>query len=107
MQVTAGYIAYGDDNGASTFTTAGYFTLAGMSVTDSAGTGAMALTGIQIDVGSSGAVGAMVITLPSLSGKIAFNSLKLGSAANLGTSLGSLTIGDLTTSASSIIIKAH
>lgn len=107
LQVTNGYIAYGDSDGvATTYTAAGYFTLAGMTVGGATG-GAMNLTGLTVDVGSTGTTSALIIGLPTISGQIAFGSMKLGSTANGGTSLGSLTLGDLTTAASTIIVKAH
>lgn len=107
MEVTAGYVAYGDDDGSGAYSTGGFFTLSGMTINNGgAGTG-MNLSGLTIDVGNNGTDTALIIGLPSISGDIGFSSLKLGTAADTGNSLGSLTIGDLATSASTIYIKAH
>jgi hypothetical protein len=106
LQVTAGYIAYGDDGVTATYTGPGFLTLAGMTVGGATG-GALNLTNLTVDAGSTGTTSALIIGLPTLSGKIAFSALKLGSVANDGTSLGSLTLGDLTTSGSTIVVKAH
>lgn len=105
FRVTSGYLAYGDSDGGTGYTSPGFFTLSGMRIENTAGTGNMSLTGLTIDVGSSGATGAIVIGLPALSGRVYFSDLKLGSAADAGNSLGSLTLGNVGTTASSITIR--
>lgn len=104
LEVTSGYVAYGDeDGGGATYTSGGYFTMSGMTFNDGAG-GAVDLSGLTIDVGSAGSVGALIIGLPGISGELAYTALKLGSAADAGGSLGSLTMGDLGTDASTITV---
>jgi len=110
IKVTKGFVAWGDDNGTTNYTDAGYLSLAGMTINDGIGTapGPTTINGLTIDVGTDTAgTSALIIGLPTISGQIAFNSLKLGSAANSGTSLGSLTIGDITMASSTVVIKPH
>ncbi|MFP4476544.1 MAG: DUF6160 family protein [Desulfatibacillaceae bacterium] len=107
LEVTDGYVAYGDDDGTTDYTDEGFFTLSGMAIDDGAG-GPTQITGLTIDVGTNtDGDSALIIGLPSISGRIGFSALKLGTTADGGSSLGSLTIGDLTTSASTIIISPH
>ncbi|MFP4476541.1 MAG: DUF6160 family protein [Desulfatibacillaceae bacterium] len=108
VQVTSGYIAYGDADGdaTGTYDTEGFFTLSGMALNDGAG-GAMDLSGLTIDVGTNAGTSALVIGLPSISGEVSFDDILLGATADSGDSLGSLTLGDLGTSSSTITITAH
>jgi hypothetical protein len=108
LRVTAGYVAYGDHDGvAATYTDGGFLSMAGMTIDNGAG-GATTINGLTIDAGTStDGDTALIIGLPTITGRIAFNSLKLGTAANSGTSLGSLTIGDITMAASTVVIKPH
>ncbi|MFP4476543.1 MAG: DUF6160 family protein [Desulfatibacillaceae bacterium] len=111
VQVTSGYVAYGDDDGddGGTYASAGFFTLSGMKINDGAATpGALDLSGLTIDVGTNASSeSALVIGLPSISGQVSFDDILLGDSANGGTSLGSLTLGDLGTAESTITITAH
>jgi hypothetical protein len=103
-----GYIAYGDTDGAAGYTSPGFLTLAGGVLSDSAGSGPLIINGITIDSGRTGDTAALIIGLGNTTnGKLTFSSLKLGSAIDAGTSIGSLTIGNLTSTQSYLIIKAH
>lgn len=111
LEVTGGWVAWGDDDGdklgTSGYTTGGFFTLSGLTINNGGAGTAMDMDGLTIDVGNDGTNTALIIGLPQITGDIGFGSLRLGTAANTGTSLGSLTIGDLTTNASTIEIYAH
>jgi len=107
LRVTAGYVAYGDADGKTAYTDAGYLSLAGMAIDNGAG-GACTINGLTIDVGTNtDGDTALIIGLPSISGRVAFTNLKLGTGANAGTSIGSLTLGDITMAASTVVIKPH
>lgn len=109
--VTSGYLAYGDDSGddavGATYTDAGYFTQSGLFINNGAGV-ATSIDGLTIDVGTDvGDTTALIIGLPSITGNIGFGALQLGTAAEDGASLGSLTLGDFTLAGSTVAIYPH
>jgi hypothetical protein len=99
---TIGYLAWTDDDGFGTTLTQnqGAVTLSGITNT-------MVMTGLKIDSGSDGTTSYLAIGLPGMTGAIEIAAVKIGTAANLGGSLGAITVGGITTTASTVKIYAH
>ncbi len=111
IEVTTGYLAWGDSNGYDTTDTAGVLKLDGLTVNGGAPGTALDQTGLTIDAGTTGSTSYLVIGLPSISGKITIANVVLGTmatdAATATNSLGSITIGNLTIPKSTVKISAH
>ncbi|MBU2489074.1 MAG: hypothetical protein KKA60_06760 [Proteobacteria bacterium] len=105
---TTGYMCYGDSDGVSFATAPGYFTFGGLTINDP-GVGSNAqLTGLTLDLGTRSGSTMLVIGLPDLNGRIFFSDVRLGTSANTGTPIGSLQLGDVDFSTTSVLkLYAH
>ncbi|MFP4475435.1 MAG: DUF6160 family protein [Desulfatibacillaceae bacterium] len=109
IQVTSGYVAFGDEDGvgtSGTYSGGGFFTAGGMTYDD--GGGPVNINGLSIDMGTNADGGtAVVITGTGGRRTLSFEGLKLGSALDSGTSFGSLTFGDIGTAGGATVITPH
>ncbi len=112
IEITNGYLAWGDRDGFdSTISAAGFVTLQGIAVGNGTGTGPLQQTGLKLDAGTDTSKSYLVVTLPSIDGSIAVSDLVLdttaGATATTTNSLGSVTIGNLQVTGSTLKISAH
>ena len=98
-------ISYGDTDGFSG-SSAGYLNIAQLSIPD---TGSFNLTGMTVDVETTGGVSRLAIGLPTISGGITIGAIRVGSAAasNSGSSIGTVTISGLNLAGSTVYVRGH
>ena len=102
-QITGGYIAWGDNDGCTTYTTAGFLVLSTITA------GPRTVDGMTIDACYDGTTAYLVLGMPATVGNCHIAAIRLGPSAGFGVgeSLGSLTVGSLAVSAMTVRINAH
>lgn len=111
VQVTDGFLAWGDSDGYTGVSTGAWLKLDNLTVNDgTVAPGPMDQTGLTLDAGATANTAYLVVGLPSISGQISIGAVYIGTAAdftNPAESLGSITIGDLSVATSTLKISAH
>ena len=100
-------ISYGDLDGITSDTTAGYLNIAQVSIPD---TNTLSLTGLTVDVvGAGGNTGRLAIGLPTISGGITIGAIRVGASANSasGASIGTVKISGINLSGSTVYVYGH
>jgi hypothetical protein len=106
LAVTGGYIAWGDDDGCTNGTVlgaTGYLILSTVTMSN------VHITGLEIDACSDGTTTYLDIYVPTLTLNQRVHAIRLAATADFGAglSLGSLIIGSMTYSSTSVLIRAH
>ncbi|MFH1887484.1 MAG: DUF6160 family protein [Pseudomonadota bacterium] len=102
-EITGGYIAWGDNDGCTTYTTAGFLVLSTITA------GPRTTDGMTIDACYDGTTSYLVIGLPASVSNAHIAAIRLGASAGFGVgqSLGSLTIGSLASAGMTVRINGH
>jgi hypothetical protein len=103
QQILGGYISWGDNDGCTTYASAGYVTLSTITA------GPIIIDGLTIDACDDGTTSYVVIGVPVMTQSAHIAAVRIGSAAGfgIGNSLGSITIGSLTMAAMTVRINGH
>lgn len=103
QEITGGYIAWGDDDGCTTYGTAGYLVLSTILM------GPMTVDGLTIDACYDGTTAYLVIGVPAATLNASVAALRLADSAGFGVgqSLGNITIGSLQLARMTVRINAH
>ncbi|MBU2489072.1 MAG: hypothetical protein KKA60_06750 [Proteobacteria bacterium] len=103
QEITGGYVAWGDNDGCTTYTTAGFLILSTITA------GPITVDGLTIDACYDGTTAYLVIGVPStiINANIAAIRLADSAGFGLGDSLGSLTIGSLAVTGMTVRINGH
>ncbi|MBI9077519.1 MAG: hypothetical protein JEZ02_19095 [Desulfatibacillum sp.] len=109
-QLLDSYLAWTDNDGFGTTAsqTEGVITLSGLKINDgNASPGPITITGITLDVGTSGANTYLLLGMPAISGQVSIENFFIGSHVNSGGSLGRVYVGDLNMKNSVLRVTAH
>lgn len=103
QQITGGYIAWGDNDGCTTYGTAGFLVLSTITA------GPITVDGLTIDACYDGTTAYLVLGVPAATINANIAAIRLADSAGFGVgeSLGSLTVGSLQVSAMTVRINAH
>ena len=110
VEIYDGYVAWGDSDGVSDdyLSDPAYLTMSDIRLNNGMDpVGPMDIIGLTIDAGTDNKQSYILIGMPSISGLISFDEVKIGKNIDEGESLGSLVIGDFRLAPSHIKITSH
>ncbi|MBI9077518.1 MAG: hypothetical protein JEZ02_19090 [Desulfatibacillum sp.] len=105
-RLTSSYLAITDSNGGTGYASTGTLTLDGLSV-GGAGASNMVVTGLKLDVGTTGTKSALIIGLPVITGQVQVDAVRIGTNEQLGNSLGAITWGNINYAATTCTVYPH